>query len=65
MKEYFFKTLSFQLIQDANLSDRKCFIILRKLRRHWKGAVPSYIPRVLRDKKRKLDHLYSLVIIMP
>ena len=34
---------------------------MRKLRRHWRGGIPNYVPAALREQKRKLDHLYSKV----
>lgn len=53
-----------QIIQDANLSDRQVIQVLCKLRRHWRGGVPSYVSQALRDKKRQLNHLYTKVAIM-
>ena len=37
--------------------------VLCKLRRHWRGGVPSYVAEALRDKKRQLNHLYTKVVI--
>ena len=54
-----------QIIQDVNLSDRQCLLVLQKLRRHWKGGVPKYVPKTLRDQKRKLDHLYTKIKLDP
>ena len=36
--------------------------VLCKLRRHWRGGVPSYVAEALRDKKRQLNHLYTKVV---
>ena len=35
--------------------------VLAKLKKHWKGGFPTYVKQALRDKKRVLDGLYSLV----
>ena len=43
------------------MSDRQCLLILRKLNKHWKCGIPKYVPRALREQKRKLDHLYVKV----
>ena len=48
-----------QIIRDCRLSDRTVLKLLQKLRQHWKGGIPAYVARELRDQKRKLDHLYT------
>ena len=50
-----------QIIRDTNLNDSQVMTVLAKLKKHWKGGFPTYVKQALRDKKRVLDGLYSLV----
>ena len=52
-------TPAVQIIRDCRLSDRTVLKLLQKLRPHWKGGIPTYVARELREHKRKLDHLYT------
>ena len=50
-----------QIIRDTNLNDSQVMTVLAKLKKHWKKGFPTYVKQALRDKKRALDGLYSLV----